>query len=226
MEKIDDGSYLEEIIKGALGTSVELNEVRKELHDQCFEEADTEEGLATNLLMEIIDTLLTAKDEIKAVEKMTSNIDKMYSNTLKSVDKARTELVKDIPSDAGTGSVSMDTHKSDKDGSEKSGTRSFSYEKGKSDSAKGSQTALMMKLNIIYKALSEGQKFINVFCSAALDELKFEVKQCRRVFAQAAAFNPKAVKESLFFIEAVGDAEDYEIDSDFDCFDDDYEDEE
>lgn len=230
MDKIDDGSYLEELIKKAVGSSVELGEVRKELHEKAYEEEDTVEGLKSSELLEIIDTLLTAKDEVKRVEKISTGIDKIYSQTLKSVDKAKTELAKNIPSEASktAGSVSFDTNKySEKDGAEKSGTRNLSYEKGKSESAKGSQAGLMLKLNVIYKALSEGQKLMNVLSSAALEELKFGIKQARRVFAQAAAFNPKSVKESLFFIEAVGDAEDYEVDSDFDYYEDeDFEDEE
>ena len=46
-------------------------------------------------------------------------------------------------------------------------------------------------------------------------ETKFEIKQARRVFAQAAAFNAKAVKENALLVEAAGDAAEYEVESSF-----------
>lgn len=82
------------------------------------------------------------------------------------------------------------------------------------DEAKRAETDLAMtKLNTMHKVVSVSNTGMSKITSVLMTETKFMIKQSRRVFAQAAAFNPKAVKENALLVEAAGDAAEYELES-------------
>ncbi len=66
-------------------------------------------------------------------------------------------------------------------------------------------------MNAIQKTVSTYQIIVNMFVGRFIEENKNYIAQCRRVFAQAASFNPKAVKENAILIEAVGEAAEFEL---------------
>jgi hypothetical protein len=49
-------------------------------------------------------------------------------------------------------------------------------------------------------------------------EAKFDLAQDRKVFAQAAAYNDKSVKESVELMDIIAEASNYEVDSCFDSY--------
>lgn len=73
----------------------------------------------------------------------------------------------------------------------------------------------MTRLNTMQKVVSVTNTGISKISSVLMTETKFLIKQSRRVFAQAAAFNPKAVKENALLVEAAADAAEYEVESSF-----------
>lgn len=85
----------------------------------------------------------------------------------------------------------------------------------KDDAEKVKSDTAMTELNTMHKVISVANTAMSKSTSALISETKFMIKQARRVFAQAAAFNPKAVKENALLVEAAADAADYEVESSF-----------
>ena len=78
----------------------------------------------------------------------------------------------------------------------------------------------LKRQNIGYKIIQVAQTANTKIISAVMRETKYHIAQCRRVFAQAAAYNPKSVRvrENALLIEAVGEAAEYEIMSSFEDY--------
>lgn len=100
------------------------------------------------------------------------------------------------------------------------GTQLKTIDKAKNETAKsvpGGKGAedTMQRLNLAYKAVSLTQSVTSRVSSAYLTACKFHTAQCRRVFAQAASYRVKSVKEDAILIDAIGEAVEYEVMSDF-----------
>jgi hypothetical protein len=181
----DNGDLVDSFLSGALESNTTAGDFAKDFHEKYFQDEDTEEGLSTSLLSEIMNDLTEGKGALKALTKLQKDVDKLFNTRLKQIDKARTATAKRIP------------------------------EKGDSEGQKKGKDALMQAHNAAYKVVSVEQTGTNKVISCTVTEVKFWLKQCRRVFAQAAAYNPKAVKESAVFVEAAGQAAEYELESSF-----------
>ena len=186
-EKVDSGDFLEDLL------GCEPKEFNKEAHESCFGDLDEVEGLDSSRLTYCMNVLLGSAKTIKRVEKAKSDADKVYSTMLKQIDKAKNAVAKNFPKDDQTSVKISDDH----------GTIS------------GKSTDVMSKLNTMTKVINVGNTAMSRISGVLIAETKFEIKQARRVFAQAAAFNAKAVKENALLVEAAGDAAEYEVESSF-----------
>lgn len=199
-EKASDNELLEEI----LGT--EVKEYAKEMHEKCFDDEEEIEGLDSSRLTDCMDTLINSKTSLKNIEKAKTAADKAFNEMLKSIDKARNNVLKHVP---GKGEGEKVKGSIDKDG-----TYAYSYSTG-GDKAKSANDNAMTQLNTMHKVVSVANTAMSKASASLIAETKYMIKQARRVFAQAASFNPKAVKESALLVEAAGDAAEYEIESSF-----------
>ena len=76
----------------------------------------------------------------------------------------------------------------------------------------------LKRQNIGYKVVQTSQTANVKIMNAIMRETKYHIAQCRRVFAQAAAYNPRSVITNASLIEAVGEAAEYEIMSSFEDY--------
>jgi hypothetical protein len=77
---------------------------------------------------------------------------------------------------------------------------------------------VLKRQNIGYKIIQVSQTANTKIINAIMRETKYHIAQCRRVFAQAAAYNPRSVITNASLIEAVGEAAEYEIMSSFEDY--------
>ena len=189
-EKVDDGSLLQELLGG-----VEPKEYSKEMHEKCFKEEEEVEGLDKGRLNECMDTLINSKASLKNIEDARKKADKAFGEMLKAIDKAKNTVLKNVPDkgDNVAGSIGKD------------GAYKYS---GSADNA-------MTQLNTMHKVVSLANTAMSRSTGVLINETKFDIKQSRRVFAQAVTFNPKAVKENALLVEAAGEAAEYEVESSF-----------
>lgn len=199
-EVLDNGEKLDELLTTLIGTSTDSKQFNKDMTEAVFEDVEEVEGLDSQRLAMIM-SVLTDKKIIANIEKSKKEVDKYFTKLLADITKTTNKVGKNFPSK----SEDIKTYEI-KIGGEEDSTHNGSY---KAKDA-GNEIA---KLNTIYKAVSVSQVAVNKYIGRFLEENKNHVKQCRRVFAQAASFNPKAVKENAVFIEAVGDAAEYELNS-------------
>lgn len=187
-ESIDNGDFLEKLL------GCEPKEFNKEAHEACFGDLDEVEGLDSSRLTYCMNVLLGSSKTIKRVEKAKADADKVYSTMLKEIDKAKNQVVKQVPAN---------------------GEKEVTTGIGKGYNVSGKATNVMAKLNTMTKVINVGNTAMSKISGVLITETKFEIKQARRVFAQAAAFNAKAVKENALLVEAAGDAAEYEVESSF-----------
>lgn len=204
-EEVDEGKYLE----GILGC--ELKEFAKEAHEKCFDDEEEVEGLDASRLSDCISVLIESKKALKEIEDNKKSVDKTFSQMMKRIEQARNIVIKSVPGKEDGGHHQVNVGKDDKSVNR----YNIGYRTDNSEKAKQVNSDAMIRLNTMQKLISTANTAISKIAGAAIAENKFEIKQARRVFAQAAAFNPKAVKENALLVEAAADAAEYEVESSF-----------
>lgn len=201
----EDGDYESYVIEQALGSkfkSVELNELAKEIHDYCFDSEESEEGLKTEDLTQII--LVLRGDKTKSeIEKAQRQTNKHFSNVLKTLDKYAKDLSK----------VGKDTDAADYVYGSNSSTQKSSVPKGDTNRA----SELLKRAGVAQTAVNQVEVVHNRVVACFLNEHKFDIKQSRRIFSKAVAYNDKAKNESVL-LDAIEETAGYEIDMMFDDY--------
>lgn len=188
-DRVDDGDYLEDLLGAAVGqSSTTLAEFSKEAHDACFDDIDEEEGLDSARLTDIMQILTNSSKVLNELKKANTAVDKAFNKVLKEIDKNRNAIIKTIP--------------------------------GKDETAaqKDAKNLNLTRANGATKVVNAFATASSKISSSIITEIKFHITQCRRVFAQAAAFNAKAVKENAILVEAAGDQAEWEVESSFNDF--------
>lgn len=196
-DEVNDSDYMDKVLKeiSGLTTSTSAAEFKKDFFDMYLEDEDEIEGLDNGLLTQIYNTLVDSSKTTKGLKKDSNEADKAFKNILKTIDDISKEVRSHIPN--GDGSfVSTDKKLLDKDNA------NYGYKKGNMNNNK--------QLNLLYKMITMYQNGMTKVTGTYMEIIKFDISQSRRVYGQAASFNPKSVKENAILIEAVGDAEEYE----------------
>lgn len=191
IEKVTQSSFKEEMYKDAFGQYVTGSELIKFAKEQEYSEKEVVDGLSDRLRDEIIDTLLNSNKILKGLKDIKSNIDKTYSKRLKEIDGYKNQVANSKDGE----SIELD------------GTK---YGKG------FTAGDLMKKLNALYKYCQVEQDFARDSISCGISVVKWKIKECRAVFARAAAFNAKLVKETdEDLMDAEDEAEEHELEEAF-----------
>jgi hypothetical protein len=157
----------------------------------------------------MISELTTSSKTLTDIEKANKAIDKIFSDTLKEIGKLQNILVKAAPF-KDDNEIHIKQHVVGKDSEDTENKIAYNAKGSKAD-----KEGSMKRANMSYKIVSIQQSVMTRMCAAVLTEAKFGIAQSRRIFAQAAAFNAKSIKEDAILIEAVGDAAQWEIMSSF-----------
>lgn len=175
-EEIEASDAIDKILSEVV-TNTTASEFAKDFHNECFEDQDVVEGLKSDKLMKIMNVLTNSSDSLKNVNKASKDIDKIYSNMFKTIEKDKNKTLKD------------ETNQANSD--------------------------MVKRQNLAYKAVQLMQTSSQKTSGCIVDAVKFHITQCRRVFVQAASFNPKSVREDAMLIEAIGESVEFEIMSTF-----------
>ena len=210
-DDIDDGNFEEDLLKTFLasGTQTDSSSFSKDVHDECFESEETEEGLSTTRLNWIMRMLDGGAKELDYIKKAQSNIDKLFSSTLKDIDKAQKTVLGKIPKNSEDEADEYSIKIKDKDGYEDT-----------IKSSKGSNNLQNDRLSLAHRVVSVMNTCFTRASSALIAEAKFAIKQSRSVFAKAAAY--RATNESMYsdytYLDAVAESAGFEIESAFEDY--------
>ena len=198
-EELNDPDELDKILSELLGkgNTTDKKSFNKDFRDLMFEDEEEEEGLKNDRLMKII-SVLSEKKTISDMEKTKKEFDKYFSKLLNEISKLSNTIGKDALDKDKAGNYEI------KNASSSKNNVKDKYNKGEASKA-------VAKFNAMQKSISLYQTGINMFVGRYIEENKNYIKQCRRVFAQAASFNPKAVKENALLVEAFGEAAEFEL---------------
>lgn len=178
-------------------SSISSDEWHDEVMDFLYEDEDEIEG-ADSYVSDWCTTLENAEKTLKDTKKAANNVDNFYKKCLKSVDK----MISGFASSIGkSDKYSIETEDEEGNTGELTAT---------TDDEKKHRVAV---LQFVRANMEVGSYVQNKIAGALCDSAKFRVKQARRCFLQAVAFNDKAHKEQAAFLEGVADASDYEFDS-------------
>lgn len=173
----------DEAISAAAGFRVEYATAYDDVVGNFFEEVDEHEGLSSALLGNIIEILSESKKILKEFADAEKAANKVYNERLRELDKARSAVSKLAPS---------------------GGSADF---EGGSKTMKNKEEVLQVSkaLNYMYAIIQVEQDIAIKGISISMQMTKWKIKEARAVFARAAAFNPKSVKESAELMDGIDD---------------------
>ena len=210
-EAINDGKVIDNLCAAAIKGS-DSDSFEKDYHEELFDDNEEHEGLSGSDISEIMSIL--EKKLVSNIETTKKKVDKVFSDYLKTIDKAGDRMAKNIPGD----------EVKEKDGSD----RGKSYlNVGRTDNPKNlnfrnnkeSKDRAMKRISAIQRLVSVSQGFYSRLTSCQIKEMKFLISQARSVFAKAVTYNPKkSANENAVFMEAAGDAAVYDVMSSFESY--------
>lgn len=211
-EAINDGKVIDNLCAAAIKGS-DSDSFEKDYHEELFDDNEEHEGLSGSDISEIM-SILVEKKLVSNIETTKKKVDKVFSDYLKTIDKAGDRMAKNIPGD----------EVKEKDGSD----RGKSYlNVGRTDNPKNlnfrnnkeSKDRAMKRISAIQRLVSVSQGFYSRLTSCQIKEMKFLISQARSVFAKAVTYNPKkSANENAVFMEAAGDAAVYDVMSSFESY--------
>ena len=162
-------------------------EVLKDFREAHYRDVEEVEGLNSQRLMNIMETLTSSNDLITSFNKCESDTTKMYNDRIKELESARTTLAKLLP---GGGTANIDN----------SGDRKYNKE----EIARANKA-----LNALYTMIQVEQECVTKAIGVLFQITKWKIKECRSVFARAAAYNPR--RENFDFMEGLDDEAYHEV---------------
>lgn len=206
-EEISDGTALENVLSGAAGNT-DRKSFAKDYHNYFFDDDETftDETVGSDI-RGIISSVMTDNKLVSNAKKSADAVDKAFSTMLKSVDTAIKSL--------STKVVAKDYNGSGTEVKYKDNTKYMGNLDKDSNQPKDGSVS-MKKLNALRAAVTTTQTGYNMITGAYLNEVKFQIKQCRRVFGQIISM--RAAKNEAVLLDAIGESAEYEIDSTFDSY--------
>lgn len=190
-KKADELGDRDKAMAAALNMSgATFSSCAKDYHEANFEASEETTGLSSDRLKLIMDWLTNGATTIEPIKKDNKAADQIYSDMLRTVDKAKREVSGKLSTDNTMTTTDVSGHTL----------------KSMSNSDTG-----IKRLNALHKAIATAQEVMNRIVAAKMSDYKFMMAQCGRVFRQAAAYNPKSVKEDAILFDAIGEAAEYEI---------------
>ena len=218
-EELSDGTFADEVLKEVVKNTDE-DSFDKDYHEACFDDEEEVEGLDNSRKSNIIGILTTSAKCLKEIEDANKATDKAFTKYLNFIDKISKELSKTINgsddpegySNSQRGGLGKTINLNpDEDLRKEKGYISY----GGKEKTKEGKTLMMNKVTLIQRMVTKSQGLYSKVGAAAIAATKFEIAQARRVFAKAAAYNPKSVKESAVFESAAEEAAYYDVMSSF-----------
>lgn len=209
-KRLNDDDWEDKQLSKFVGSTT-VADFTKDAHEYFFEDEEELDGDFGKYMTEIMATLVNAEKTTKDMKKNKDEVDKYFRKAISEVDKFSNRMLKfvgkkkDADMDAGATRV---TAKGRKTAIDMGAVSDSDWNKDK-----------MSNAAILSKAGATLQRYYNMYqgvvtkaINAQMAAVSFHIKQCRRVWVQAASFAAKSVKEDALLHIAVGEAADFETD--------------
>ena len=175
--------------------NVEMKDLAKEIHELCFDSEESEEGLDSARLTDII--MILQGDKIKKeVEDAEKKTNKHFTTILKKLDSFSKDLSKaKYDKNTTTNKIMKPT----------SGNQEL-----EKNYDQNTTNIRLQETGLATTCVSTLENVHNRVVACFLNENKFRISQARKVFAKAVSYNDKAKNEATY-LDAVEEAAEYEI---------------
>lgn len=220
-DKIRDGEYKDEIVTAIFTANLKLKgfndfkSLKKDMHEACFDTKYEEEGVSNDTVSYVESVLNGQADDIKDIKKMQTAADKHFNALLKEIDRVKKEFADNTDKNAYT--VTYGKGMVDKPSAPEGNLQGrTAYAGTKEAIVTGAKRA-----STLHDAILNIQTVYTQTVSYFLDEIKFNVAQCKKLYMKLATYNDKKAKNEAFemYLDAVAEAAEYEFYSDFDEID-------
>lgn len=220
-DKIRDGEYKDDVITAIFNNKLGLKgfsdfkSFKKDMHEVCFDSKYEEEGVSNDTVSYVESVLNGQADDIKDVKKMQTAADKHFNALLKEIDRVKKEFADNTDKNAYTVTYGKDMV--DKPSAPEGNLQGrTAYAGTKEAIVTGAKRA-----STLHDAILNIQTVYTQTVSYFLDEIKFNVAQCKKLYMKLATYNDKKAKNEAFemYLDAVAEAAEYEFYSDFDEID-------
>ena len=189
-DKINDNGYLEADLGAMSGnSSCTLADFAKEFHEYLYEDEEECEGFGSDgaSITTIMQELTNGSEAIRTMEKNRKKQETETKQKIKKVEAAQ-KKVQNIITDKNT-------------------------TKNKANKAGYANTQLNAAMTLAGQLSTAQTKYF----ACLIDEKKKYLARCKKVFVQAAAYRPKSTNEDVEYLNALGEAAEYEVCEMFDA---------
>lgn len=188
---------------------------KKDSFNAHFESVETREGPTKDFLNKITNILEHSDKKLKAIKDSVPKVDKVFNDLIREAKEASKKINKNSGK-AGETSYKLD------------GSDRTVRNDGETVISNQKPENATKRLTAIKKAAELSQKVYSLVLATDIKEYKFHIRQCRRVFVQAATYSvrkqasstkakqkptKKSVEETDILLDAIGEAADYEFES-------------
>lgn len=216
----DRDNAIEEILKSnlkSLGAS-DIGEIKERLHEKMYKDEEVKDDWTLGDLSTIATRLEGGNKAISDIETANKKLQNTIKKVIAEIEKMQKSFTNASTSKDNLGKYGKDDNVtigvSGVTQGDTAGTVSRQGHKY-DDFDKTGMELEQKRLNYMQNMASVHQSIIMAFCSAIMAEAKFGIAQDRRVWAQAASFR-NVNKEDADLLAAIGEATDFETESDFD----------
>lgn len=202
---------------GSLGAS-EVGEIKERLHEKMYKDEEVKDDWTLGDLSNIATRLEGGTKAVSDIEKANKKLQDTIKKVIADIEKMQKTFTTAATSKDNFGNYSKSDNMTfgvtGRTSGDDAGTATRSAAPLKGFTKDGMEYE-QKRLNYMQNMASVHQSVIMAFCSAVMTEAKFGIAQDRRVWAQAASFR-NVNKEDADLLAAIGEAADFETESDFD----------
>lgn len=231
-DAMDDGDYYDKVLKSILPSLDEYKTMEKDMHELCFDSAESEEGVSSARLSAVFKDMEGDKT-VTNIEKAQKETNKYFANIMSDLDKASSAAAK--LKLTGDGSDNLDKvakGKYRKDGklvSYDTNDIDITYAHGDDNghgvsgpsgySRKELMNIYVENAGIAQQAIQQIEAVHNRLVACFLREHKFQISQSKKLFSKLASYNPKAKNEAAeLYYDAVAEAAEFELNMEFEAY--------
>lgn len=223
-DAMDDGEYYDNVLKSVLPALDEYKNIEKDIHELCFDSAESEEGVSSARLSAVFKDMEGDKT-VQNIEKAQKETNKYFANIMSDLDKASTAAAKlkltNNQQDNLKQSGDTDLRPDD--------VKAIKYSHGDSNghgvegptgySRKEMINTYVENAGIASQAIQQIEAVHNRIVACFLREHKFQISQSKRLFSKLASYNPKAKNEAAeLYYDAVAEAAEFELNMEFEAY--------
>lgn len=215
-EELDKDDFEDKQLGNFIDTTTTSSDFAKDAHEFFFDDENEEDGTFGSKSTDIMSVLTGAKDKIKNLEKTKDDIDKFFKDDLRVIEKWTNTALK------YAGTNDKDYTYTDRGIS----SAVVRKELGDTPTKYGKENLTTAAIHsragsALQRFYSAYQQIVTKLLSAQMAALTFHIKQCRRVWIQAASYadrhGTRNVKEDAMLFDAIGEAADFDTDQLFLC---------